>query len=239
MATAFNEVETIETMIALDKSHGTAKHKEMAKLSAEFGDAALKPTKLGGLSRNSFKDGANLETMQKASISVSLTLEKAQSLARIIGAINAARPTLWQNYQEAYFGLDVVRPTVKKATQDKTPEQKQFTEAQELKAKLTAQKKAYAEKAKLAGAQALLLGAQGDTAKAKEALDAEKALKAKAKEAGEHIKTCSAHMEKIKTKHKDAQLYDQMLTMVDKLKARFGAECFDMQLGEIMDALAG
>ena len=238
MATAFNEVETIETMIALDSKQVGAKKAEMVKLAAEFGEVALKPTKLGGLSRNSFKEGATMETMQKAAISASLTLDKAQSLARIIGAINEARPTLWQNYQEAYFGLDIVRPTVKKATQDKTPEQKQFTEAQELKAKLTAQKKQYAEKAKLAGAQALLLGAQGDTAKAKEALDAEKALKAKAKEAGEHINNCSAHMEKIKTKHKDAQLYDAMLTMVDKLKARFGAECFDMQLGEIMDALA-
>ena len=180
-----------------------------------------------------------METMQKASINVSLTLEKAQSLARIIGAINNARPTLWQNYQECYFGIDVVRPTTKKA-ENKTPEQKQFTENQELKTKLSGIKKDFAEKAKLAGAQALLLGAQGKTEEAKKALEIEKALKAKAKEAGEHIKACSDNMAKIKATHKDAQLYDAMLTMVDKLKVRFGAEaCFEMTLEEIMEALAG
>ena len=237
---AFNEALTIETMVALDKAHGTAKHGEMTKLSAEFGDAALMPTKMGGLSRNSFKDGAALETMQKASINVSLTLEKAQMLARIIGAINAARPTLWQNYQEAYFGLDVVRPTTKKATIDKTPEQKQFTEEQELKAKLTAQKKDFSEKAKLAGAHAILLGAQGQTEEAKKALDIEKALKAKAKEAGEHAKGCADRMAKIKDAHKDAILYEAMQLVVEKLKVRFGAkECFDMTIEEILTALAG
>ena len=238
MAT-FNEVKTIETMIALDKAHGTAKHKEMTKLAAEFGDAALMPTKMGGLSRNSFKDGATMETMQKAAISASLTLEKAQSLARIIGAINNARPTLWQNYQECYFGVDIVRPTTKKATTDKTPEQIQFTEEQELKGKLLAQKKDFSEKAKLAGAHAILLGAQGQTEEAKKALEVEKSLKAKAKEAGEHAKGCADRMAKIKDAHKDAQLYDAMQTIVEKLKVRFGdKECFDMTIEEILTALA-
>jgi len=240
IVSTFNEVATIETMIALDKAHGTAKHAEMAKLSAEFGKAALMPTKLGGLSRNSFKAGATLETMQKASINASLTLEKAQCLARIIGAINAARPTLWQSYQECFFGLDVVRPTTKKVETDKTPQQKQFTEMQELKAKLSGIKKDFAEKAKLAGAQALLLGAQGDAAKAKEALDIEKSLKAKAKEAGDQAKICADRMTKIKAEHKDAALYEQMQTIVEKLKIRFGAkECFDMTIEEILTALAG
>ena len=41
---AFNEAATIEVMIALDKAHGTAKHGEMTKLAAEFGDAALMQT---------------------------------------------------------------------------------------------------------------------------------------------------------------------------------------------------
>tara|TARA_R110002126_G_scaffold111546_1_gene249421 strand:+ start:138 stop:860 length:723 start_codon:yes stop_codon:yes gene_type:complete len=239
MATAFNEVKTIETMIALDKAHGTAKHKEMAKLAAEFGDAALMPTKMGGLSRNSFKDGATMETMQKAAISAGLILEKAQCLSRIIGAINAARPTAWQNYQECYFGTDVVRPTVKKATQDKTPEQKQFTEAQELKAKLTAEKKDLTEKAKLAGAQALILGAKGKTEDAKKALEVEKALKAKAKNVGDAAKSCADRMAQIKTEHKDAILYEAMQLVVEKLKVRFGAkECFDMTIEEILTALA-
>ena len=236
---AFNEAATIEVMIALDKAHGTAKHGEMTKLSVEFGDAALMPTKLGGLSRNSFKDGAALETMQKASINVSLSLEKAQMLARIIGAINAARPTLWQNYQECYFGLEVVRPTTKKATTDKTPDQIEFTRIQGLKAQCAAKKKDLTEKAKLAGAKALLLSAQGDAEKAKEALDIEKELKAKAKEAGYAAKSCADRMVQIKTAHKDAALYDAMQSIVEKLKVRFGAkECFDMTLEEILTALA-
>jgi hypothetical protein len=239
MATKFNEVKTIETMVALDKAHSGAKHAEMVKLASEFGDAALMPTKLGGLSRNSFKDGAAMETMQKAAINVSLTLEKAQCLARIIGAINNARPTLWQNYQECYFGTDVVRPTSKKV-EDKTPEQIEFTRIQELKARALAAKKDLSEKAKLAGATALLLGAQGKTEEAKKALDVEKDLKAQAKMAGEAAKDCADKMAKIKTAHKDAQLYDQMLTMVDKLKVRFGdSECFEMTIEQIMEALAG
>jgi hypothetical protein len=240
IVSTFNEALTIETMVALDKAQTGAKHAEMVKLAAEFGDAALKPTKLGGLSRNSFKVGATLETMQKAAISASLTLEKAQCLARIIGAINEARPTLWQNYQECYFGIDVVRPTTKKAETGKTPEQKEFTKNQELKAKLSGMKKDFAEKAKLAGAQALLLGAKGKTEEAKKALELEKSLKAKAKEAGEQVKACSDNMAKIKTAHKDAQLYDAMQIIVEKLKVRFGdKECFDMTIEEILTALAG
>jgi len=240
IVSAFNEISTIETMIALDKAHSGAKHAAMEVLAVEFGKAALMPTKLGGLSRNSFKDGAAMETMQKASISVSLTLEKAQCLARIIGAINAARPTLWQSYQECFFGLDVVRPTTKKAETAKTSEQVEFTRIQELKAKMLAAKKGLAEKAKLAGAQALLLGAQGKTEEAKKALDVEKDLKAQAKMAGDAAKGCADKMAEIKATHKDAQLYDAMLTMVDKLKVRFGAKaCFEMTLEEIMEALAG
>lgn len=236
---AFNEAATIEVMIALDKAHGTAKHGEMTKLAAEFGDAALMPTKMGGLSRNSFKDGATMETMQKAAIAVGLILEKAQSLARIIGAINNARPTLWQNYQECYFGVDVVRPTVKKATQDKTPDQIEFTKVQGLKAQCVAKKKDLTEKAKLAGAKALLLSAQGDAEKAKEALDIEKALKAQAKNAGDAAKSCADRMAQIKDAHKDAILYEAMQLVVEKLKARFGAkECFDMTIEEILTALA-
>jgi hypothetical protein len=239
-ATAFNEVATIETMVALDKAHSGAKHAAMEVLAVEFGKAALMPTKLGGLSRNSFKDGATIETQQKAAISASLTLEKAQSLARIIGAINAARPTLWQNYQECYFGIDVVRPTTKKAETDKTPEQKEFAEAQEMKAKMLATKKEFAEKAKIAGAHAILLATQGDAAKAKEALDIEKALKAKAKQAGDVAKNCADKMQEIKAAHKDAALYDQMQTIVEKLKVRFGdKECFEMTIEEILTALAG
>jgi len=240
IVSTFNEVATIETMIALDKAHGTAKHAAMEVLAVEFGKAALMPTKLGGLSRNSFKDGANLETMQKASINVSLTLEKAQCLARIIGAINAARPTLWQNYQECYFGVDVVRPTTKKVETDKTPEQVEFTKAQEMKAKTLEQKKEFSKLAKLAGAQAILLAAQGDSAKAKKALDAEKELKAEAKKLGDQAKICADKMTKIKAAHKDAALYDQMQTIVEKLKIRFGdKDCFDMTIEEILTALAG
>ena len=106
----FNQKDMLNNLIETANKADVTLKAAMQKVADQFGESPLLPTKQGGLNRNAFRQGAKLETKQKEANRIGLPLEQAESLAWIIEGVNKHRPTLWQTYQIALFGLEKIKP---------------------------------------------------------------------------------------------------------------------------------
>ena len=215
----FNTATTIKTMIETADKASASLAEQMETLVAEFGESPLLPTKQGGLNGNAFREGSKLETQQADADRIGLPLEKARSLATIRAALNAHRPTLYQTYQIAYFGLETIKPT-------KTAEPKEKTEAELVRDALKDEREALQVGAKNARNEAKIKRAESTIALASGNKDLAGELKREAESFSELAKGCSERAKEItedlaesKEGDKKAKLIDKLLAVRDEIKA--------------------
>ena len=208
----FNTATTIATMIeAADKADASLAV-QMETLVAEFGETPLLPTKQGGLNGNAFREGSKLETQQADADRIGLSLEKAQSLATIRAALNAHRPTLYQTYQIAYFGLDRIKPTTQSAPKEKT-------ETELMRDALKDEREALQIGAKNARNEAKIKRAESTIALASGNKDLAGELKREAESFSELAKGCSDRAKEITEDLAESKEGDKKAKLVEKLVA--------------------
>ena len=115
-----NTIETIQFksakqysthLINIDATTIETKHAAMEGAVEKFGEAALYPHKpFGGINTQAFKAGSKAVSQNAEAKRLGLTLEEATALVETIRLVNENRKTLWQDYQCAYFGRDVIKP---------------------------------------------------------------------------------------------------------------------------------
>ncbi len=215
----FNTATTIKTMIETADKANASLAEQMETLVAEFGETPLLPMKQGGLNGNSFRDSASLETKQKDADRIGLSLEKALSLAAIRAALNAHRPTLYQTYQIAYFGLEKIKPT-------KTAEPKEKTEAELMRDALKDEREALQigaknarNEAKIKRAESTIALASGDKDKAGELKREAESFSELAKGCSERAKEITEDLAESKEGDKKAKLIDKLIAVRDEIKA--------------------
>jgi len=215
----FNTATTIATMIETADKANASLSEQMETLVAEFGETPLLPMKHGGLNGNAFREGSKLETQQADADRIGLSLEKAQSLATIRAALNAHRPTLYQTYQIAYFGLDRIKPPTQSAPKEKT-------EAELMRDALKDEREALQIGAKNARNEAKIKRAESTIASASGNKDLADELKREAESFSELAKGCSDRAKEItedlaesKEGDKKAKLIDKLIAVRDEIKA--------------------
>jgi hypothetical protein len=208
----FNTATTIATMIeAADKADASLAV-QMETLVAEFGETPLLPTKQGGLNGNAFREGSKLETQQADADRIGLSLEKALSLAAIRAALNAHRPTLYQTYQIAYFGLDRIKPPTQSAPKEKT-------ETELVRDALKDEREALQIGAKNARNEAKIKRAESTIASASGNKDLAGELKREAESFSELAKGCSDRAKEITEDLAESKEGDKKAKLVEKLIA--------------------
>ena len=108
-------------LINIDGQTIVTKKNAMAGAVEKFGEAALTSKKLGGINTLAFKPNAKVASREAEAKRVGLTIEEATDLVEMIRLVNEDRKTLWQDYQCAHFGRDVIKP--KAAPAEKTAEE--------------------------------------------------------------------------------------------------------------------
>ena len=108
-------------LINIDGQTIVTKRNAMAGAVEKFGEAALTSKKLGGINTLAFKPNAKVASREAEAKRVGLTIEEATDLVEMIRLVNEDRKTLWQDYQCAHFGRDVIKP--KAAPAEKTAEE--------------------------------------------------------------------------------------------------------------------
>tara|TARA_R110000772_G_scaffold238489_1_gene350471 strand:+ start:51 stop:770 length:720 start_codon:yes stop_codon:yes gene_type:complete len=209
----FNTAQTIASMIETADSVNESLENEMAELVEEFGQTPLLPTKQGGLNGNAFREGSKLETQQADADRIGLSLEKAQSLAAIRAALNAHRPTLYQTYQIAYFGLDKIKPSAPSAPKEKTEAELEREDQIENRKEFMEQAKASRKEAKIKRAESTIALASGNKDLAGNLKrDAEYATQ-RAKRASEDAKEITKDMAESKEGDKKAKLVEKLVAV--------------------------
>lgn len=235
----FNQKETLKNLIeTADKASATLKE-AMQALVDQFGESPLLPTKQGGLNRSAFREGAKLETKQKEADRIGLSLGEAESLAWIIAGVNDHRPTLWQTYQIAYFGLDKIKPTKPPAVKEKTEAEIEREDMVEDRNAEKARAQMLRRKAKVASANATIATASGDKDKAGEFKREAQAFKDQASRADEAAKDITAKLTEAKEGDKRAKLLDKVIALRDEIKAAkvLDGDVNAMTVGDLIDYL--
>ena len=183
----------------------------MTTIAANFGEAALRPTRQGGINCAAFRKGAKEDTRKEEASRLGMVEGKAGQLARLLKAINEIRHNVWQEYQRAYFGR--TEPKTKEAVAP-AKEAVAAKEAQE------AAKEAQ-EAAKLARANLMIATVKkGDIEAAKAAFEeaAKEAATAKeaAKEAKEAALNVAAQAKQGKANASLADVIQQAIDMATK-----------------------
>lgn len=233
----FNQETMLKNLIETANKADVTLKEAMTKVADEFGEAAIGKD---GLKRNAFRNGAKLETRQKEANRIGLTLEQAESLAYIIAGVNNHRPTLWQTYQIAYFGLHAIKPPkepkpVEVGSDDaKREELKEEREAEKARAQMLKRK------AKIASANATIATASGDKDKAGEFKREAEELKAQASRADTYAKEITAQLVELKTGNTKERLLDELIKTRDKIKAAgvIDGDLNAMTIGDLIDYLA-
>tara|TARA_R110000868_G_scaffold14575_2_gene67632 strand:- start:245 stop:979 length:735 start_codon:yes stop_codon:yes gene_type:complete len=155
-------------LISIDGQTIVTKRNAMAGAVAQFGESALTSKKLGGINTLAFKPNAKVASREAEAKRVGLTIEEATDLVEMIRLVNEERKTLWQDYQCAHFGRDVIKP--KAAPAEKTVEEVERLAAlaciAEERAEIADAKKAIAQNLKVAKANKTLADVDGtDTSK--------------------------------------------------------------------------
>jgi len=215
----FNTVTTIKTMIETADKANASLAEQMKTLVAEFGETPLLPMKQGGINGNAFREGSKLETQQADADRIGLPLDKAQSLATIRAALNAHRPTLYQTYQIAYFGLEKIKPTPEPKPIEVNSEEAKREELKEVRLGLKIGAKDARNKAKIKRAEATIASASGDKDKAGELKREAESFDQIAKDSATEIKEITEELAESKEGDKKAKLIDKLIAVRDEIKA--------------------
>jgi hypothetical protein len=234
----FNQETMLKTLIETANKADVTLKEAMTKVADEFGEAAIGKD---GLKRNAFRNGAKLETRQKEANRIGLSLEQAESLAYIIAGVNNHRPTLWQTYQIAYFGLHAIKPPKPPA------EPREKTEAELKREELKEEREARKQNAKMARnaarikrAEATIALASGDKDKAGEfKREAERYDEIAIGSAAE-IKEITEQLVEMKTGDTKERLLDELIKTRDKIQAAgvIDGDLNAMTIGDLIDYLA-
>ena len=233
----FNTAQTIATMIETADTANASLAVQMHALSAEFGDDPLRPMNDGGINGNAFREGSKLETQQADADRIGLSLEKAQSLAAIRAALNAHRPTLYQTYQIAYFGLEAIKPT-KKPAEPSDADLEIAALVADSKA-ITANKKEVSADLKIAKAQLTLAKAQGDQAAAAAAKSEVAVLEYDHDLLKKDLASKKSDLDHCRGEKKSAPLYDQCVALREKLVKSKLLDDWNDPMGMSLDEIIG
>jgi len=216
----FNTAQTIASMIATADSVNESLENEMTELVGEFGESPLLPTKQGGLNGNAFREGSKLETQQADADRIGLSLEKAQSLATIRAALNAHRPTLYQTYQIAYFGLETIKPTKPPAEpKEKTEAELEREALKEYRESRKSIAKTSRDEAKLKRAEATIALVSGNKDLAGELKREAAGYDKLAKDYAAEVQDITQQLSASKEGDKKAKLVEKLVAVRNEIKA--------------------
>ena len=214
--TTFNQETMLKTLIETANKADVTLKEAMQEVADEFGEAAIGKD---GLKRNAFRKGAKLETRQKEANRIGLTLEQAESLAYIIAGVNNHRPTLWQTYQIAYFGLHEIKPP-------KEPKPIEVGSDDAKREELKEEREARKQNAKMARNSARIKRAEATIALASGNRDLAGELKREAERYDEiaigsaaEIKEITEELAESKEGDKKAKLVEKLIAVRDEIKA--------------------
>ena len=152
-----------EHLISIDGQTIVTKKNAMAGAVAQFGESALTSKKLGGINTLAFKPNAKVASREAEAKRVGLTIEEATDLVEMIRLVNEDRKTLWQDYQCAHFGRDVIKP--KAAPAEKSDEDiarlAELASIADERAEIATNKKEVAQNLKVAKANKTLADVAG------------------------------------------------------------------------------
>ena len=234
----FNQETMLKNLIETANKADVTLKEAMEKVAAEFGEAAIGKD---GLKRNAFRNGAKLETRQKEANRIGLSLEQAESLAYIIAGVNNHRPTLWQTYQIAYFGLHAIKPPKPPAEpREQTEAEIEREDLKEERESIVKLAKQYRDSAKIRRAEATIALASGDKDKAgnlKRQAEVFNERAAREKEKAEEITKQLVELKEGATKSK---LIDKVIALRDEIKAAgvIDGDINAMTIGDLIDYLA-
>jgi hypothetical protein len=235
----FNQKDMLNNLIETANKADVTLKAAMQKVADQFGESPLLPTKQGGLNRNAFRQGAKLETKQKEANRIGLPLDQAESLAWIIEGVNKHRPTLWQTYQVALFGLEKIKPTKPAEPKEKTEEELEREALKDEREALQIGAKNARNEAKIKRAEATIALASGNK-------DLAGDLKREAESFSELAKGCSNRATEIteelieaKEGDKKAKLIDKLIAVRDEIKAAkvLDGDINAMTIAEILEYL--
>ena len=209
----FNTVTTIKNMIETADKADASLAEQMKTLVAEFGKSPLLPMNQGGLNGNAFREGSKLETQQADADRIGLSLEKAQSLAMIRAALNAHRPTLYQTYQIAYFGLETIKPPKEPKPIEVNSEGAKREELKEVRLGLKIGAKDARNKAKIKRAEATIASASGNKDLAGELKREAESFDQIAKDSAIEIKEITEELAESKEGDKKAKLVEKLVAV--------------------------
>lgn len=215
----FNTATTIKTMIETADKADASLAKQMETLVTEFGETPLLPMKQGGINGNAFREGSKLETQQADADRIGLPLDKAQSLATIRAALNAHRPTLYQTYQIAYFGLEKIKPSAPSAPKEKTEAELMRDALKDEREALQIGAKNARNEAKIKRAESTIALASGDKDKAGELKREAESFSELAKGCSDRAKEITEDLAESKEGDKKAKLIDKLIAVRDEIKA--------------------
>ena len=234
----FNQETMLKNLIETANKADITLKEAMQKVVDEFGEAAIGKD---GLKRNAFRKGAKLETRQKEANRIGLSLEQAESLAYIIAGVNNHRPTLWQTYQIAYFGLHEIKPPKPPAApREKTESELERELLKEKRDLIKDDCRNYRNEAKIKRAESTIALASGNKDKAGD-------LKREAAKYDDLAKGFAAEVQEItgqlvESKEGDtkARLLDELIKTRDKIKAAgvIDGDINAMTIGDLIDYLA-
>jgi len=233
----FNQETMLKNLIETANKADVTLKEAMQKVADQFGEAAIGKD---GLKRNAFRKGAKLETRQKEANRIGLTLEQAESLAYIIAGVNNHRPTLWQTYQIAYFGLHEIKPP-------KEPKPIEVGSDDAKREELKEEREARKQNAKMARNSARIKRAEATIALASGNRDLAGELKREAERYDEiaigsaaEIKEITAQLVELKTGNTKAKLIDKVIALRDEIKAAgvIDGDINAMTIGDLIDYLA-
>ena len=215
----FNQKDMLNNLIETANKADVTLKAAMQKVADQFGESPLLPTKQGGLNRNAFRQGAKLETKQKEANRIGLPLEQAESLAWIIEGVNKHRPTLWQTYQIALFGLEKIKPTKSVEPREKTEEELEREVLNGEREACRDYAKQYRNDAKIKRAEATIALASGNKDLAGDLKREAEALTERAKIKTERATEITEELIEAKEGDKKAKLIDKLIAVRDEIKA--------------------
>jgi len=234
----FNQETMLKNLIETANKTDVTLKEAMQKVVDEFGGIA---TSKGGLNRNAFRKGAKLETRQKEANRIGLTLEQAESLAYIIEGVNNHRPTLWQTYQIAFFGLHAIKPPKPPAEpREQTEAEIMREDLKHIRESRKRSAKQARDSAKIKRAEATIALASGDKDKAGDLKREAEAFDKIAKDSAAGVKEITEELIGLKEGDTKARLLDELIKTRDKIKAAgvIDSDINAMTIGDLIDCLA-
>ena len=234
----FNQETMLKDLIETANKADVTLKEAMQKVSDEFGEAAIGKD---GLKRNAFRNGAKLETRQKEANRIGLSLEQAESLAYIIAGVNNHRPTLWQTYQIAYFGLHEIKPPKPPAEpREQTEAEVEREELKEKRDSIKDECRNYRNEAKIKRAEATIALASGNRDLAGDLKREADRLTNLAVSEAKAIDELTERLIASKEGDTKARLVGELIAMRDKIKAAgvIDGDLNAMTIGDLIDYLA-